>query len=106
MIFTDFLLDENGDLLIENGDFVTGPSDNQHIQDIINFNTGFLKQYPQVGVGIQNYVKSQSSAAALQNSVKQQLQADGYTVNNVAVVYEGGSLKIILGTVNNPIIRA
>jgi hypothetical protein len=105
MIFTDFLLDSTGDLLIANGDFVSGPSDNQHIQDIINFNAGFIKQYPQVGVGVQSYVKSQNSGSALEQSVKQQLQSDGYQVNGVSVTYQNGGLKIVLGTLNNPVVR-
>lgn len=105
MIYTDFLLDDDGDLLIADGDFVAGPSDNQHIQDIISFNPGYLKQYPQVGVGIQSYEKSQAQAGAIQQAVKQQLSADGFNVSNVSVTYVNGVLKVVLGTQNNPVTR-
>ena len=34
-IATDFELDTEGDILIQNGDFVVSPSDQRHIEDII-----------------------------------------------------------------------
>ena len=44
---TDFLLDEDGDLDIVNGDFAVGPSDVQHIEDIVaNSFVGMWKQNP------------------------------------------------------------
>ncbi len=84
MIFEDFLLDENGDLLIQDGDFVVGPSDGQHVEDIIQSFIGEWKQFPLVGVGLMQYLKSQNGQAAI-NVIKQQLQSDGYSVSTVNV---------------------
>ena len=82
--FQDFLLDANGDLLIQNGDFVVGPSDNQHIDDIISSFAGAWKQFPILGVGIMQYLKSEEGQAAVAK-IKQQLQSDGYTVPQVTI---------------------
>lgn len=82
--FQDFLLDDDGDLLIQNGDFVVGPSDPQHVEDIIESFIGEWKQYPLVGVGLMQYLKSENGQAAI-NVIKQQLQADGYSVPNINV---------------------
>jgi ABC-type uncharacterized transport system substrate-binding protein len=88
--FQDFLIDsETGDLLIRDGDFVVGPSDNQHINDIISCFAGSFKQFPSVGVGIMTFLKSQNGQDAV-NQIKQQLQADGYQVPSVKVTNTNG----------------
>lgn len=92
-MFTDFLIDNNGDLQIENGDLVVGASDNQHIFDIITSFAGFFKQYPTLGVGIMQQIKTDNPKAAV-NSVLQQLQSDGYQVSNVNVNINNGVLNV------------
>jgi hypothetical protein len=95
MIFTDFLLDDDGDLFIDSvtGDFVVGPSDNQHIDDIITSFAGAFKQYPILGCGLLTYLKSQDGQAAV-NEIKQQLQSDGYQLAKVEVSNIGGKLQV------------
>lgn len=83
MISKDLIQDSNGDLLIQNGDFVVGPSDFQHIYDIIQSYVGWWKQNPQIGVGIRSYLGSAGMQQTLQRSIKLQLQADNY--NNISV---------------------
>ena len=82
--FQDFLLDVNGDLQIQNGDFVVGPSNNQHVADIIQSFVGSWKQNPILGVGMLQYLKSQNAQVAV-NSIKNQLQSDGFSVSAVNV---------------------
>lgn len=84
MVFQDFLLDDDGDLLIQDGDFVVGASDVQHIEDIIQSFAGSWKQYPILGVGILTYLKSQNAMAAV-SVIKSQLQSDGYSVGGVKI---------------------
>ncbi len=85
---TDFLLNPTtGDLLIQNGTFVIGPSDNQHIEDIIIANPGDWKQYPKLGVGIDSYING-SDLYELNQSIKTQLVADGYSINNINIKYD------------------
>jgi len=81
----DFLLDSNGDLLIENGDFVVGASDPQNIQDTINAYAGYWKQFPTLGVGIEQYLNSPGLAGELKRLITVQLQSDGFTVNSITV---------------------
>jgi hypothetical protein len=94
MIAQDFLLDENYDLLVVNGDFVIGVSDNQHIQDIIQSYIGWWKQFPLVGVGIQSYVNSNGQDQALARSIQIQLQSDGFTVQNPQVTINPDEITI------------
>ncbi len=85
MVAQDFLLDVNYDLLVTNGDFVIGASDNQHIQDIIQSFVGWWKQFPLVGVGIQSFINSNGQDQALARSIQIQLQSDGFTVQSPQV---------------------
>lgn len=84
MTFQDFNLDSTGDLNIANGDFVVAPSDVQHVDDILTFFAGSWKQFPILGVGLIQYLKSENSQAAI-NLIKQQLQSDGYSISNVKI---------------------
>lgn len=94
MVFQDFLSDENGDLLIQNGDFVVGASDFQHVEDIITSFCGEWKQYPILGVGLLQYLNSQNPQKAT-TIIKQQLQSDGYNLQNAQVgVDTNGTLKV------------
>jgi len=83
-VFQDFLLDDDGDLLIQNGDFVVGASDVQHVEDIINSFVGEWKQYPILGAGLLQYLNSENAQQASTN-IKQQLQSDGYSLQSVKV---------------------
>ncbi len=91
--FADFLLDSDGDLLIQNGDFVVGASDIQHVEDIIESFVGEWKQYPILGVGLMTYLKSQNGAKAI-TAIKQQLQSDGYSLSNVKIDNTINGIKV------------
>jgi hypothetical protein len=86
ILFQDIQETDN-DLLINprTGDFDFGPSDNDHISDIILSFPGEWKQYPAIGVGVRQYVKSSGKEQELQRSVKLNLISDGYTVTNPKV---------------------
>lgn len=95
MIAIDFLDDSDGDLKIENGDFIAGNSDNQHIADIIASFPGENKQFPLVGVGVMQYLNSTSRDQQLESSIKQQLESDGYQVNSISLMRDAsGKIKI------------
>lgn len=95
MAIQDILLDENGDLLIENGDFVVGPSDNQHIALIINTWLGDWKQFPLCGLGIDDYLASPSTPEVLKRDLTVQLIKDGYKINDIEISNDtDGTLRI------------
>ncbi|MEO0075648.1 MAG: oxidase [candidate division WOR-3 bacterium] len=78
----DLLLDENNDLKIENGDFVIGQSDQQHIELILRSAPGHWKQHPLIGADLTKMLNAPLSLYEKQQ-IKVALQADGYKVNNI-----------------------
>ncbi|MCT4698087.1 hypothetical protein [Tenacibaculum haliotis] len=74
----DFLLDENGDLAIENGDFVLGETDQQNVELLLFSNKGEFKEFPLVGFGAINYIKSNVSEIEFKRDLKIQLEYIGY----------------------------
>lgn len=91
----DYLLDDSGDLLFKDGDLVVGESDHQHIQDTINAEPGWWKEFPTDGVGIRKYLGSNDRQQDIQKQIKVQLQVDGYAfVRPPLVKYDGKNLRI------------
>ena len=79
---TDIILDDNMDLLIENGDFVVDDSEEQVQQLILVATQGSFRNSPVTGVGIINYIKSQFTVGQidkLRQKIRLQLQYDGYS---------------------------
>jgi len=84
------LLGDDGDLLIENGGLVVGPSDSQNVDIIIAANKGEFKERPALGVGLINFLKKQNTTAdALKREVTVNLQADSYKVSGYTVDESG-----------------
>ena len=81
-IYKDFLLDDDGDLAIANGDFKVGKSDQQHVEDIIESYSGWWKEFPLLGVGVQNYLNSTGNNQQLARNIIVQLVSDGFTCSN------------------------
>lgn len=76
----DILRDEDtGKLHCENGDFVTGQSDQQHVIDMLDFQQGELKEFPLAGFGAINYIKKTITEDEFKRDLKLQLNYDGYT---------------------------
>lgn len=90
----DFLVDEDGDELIVNGDYVIGPSDSQHIDDIIISVAGAWREFPAVGVGVQEYQSGPNEEQKLRAVINQQLKADGYADIIVLANYLDNSLDV------------
>lgn len=76
----DFLEDANGDLLIDPVamDFVFGPSDNQHVADILQSVPGWFKDAPLVGFNPYQYINGKTEPSAVTQNATIQLQGDGY----------------------------
>ena len=92
---TDFLKDPtNGDLLTQNGDFAFGPSDMQHITDLIVSFPGYWMEYPSVGVGLFQYFNSAGQEQALTQSISVQLASDGYSSQPVSIYNPDGTYTV------------
>ncbi|CAM2904448.1 hypothetical protein [Flavobacterium frigoris] len=74
----DILRDDTGGLAFADGDFATGQSDQQHVEDILDLQPGELKEFPLVGFGAINYIKRTITAAEFKRDLKVQLNMDGY----------------------------
>lgn len=84
----DFIDDEDNDMLIKDGDLATGPSSDQHIEDILLSPEGDWKSDPLIGVGLMNYKNSPDSIAArrgLRKRIETQLLLDGFDINTLEV---------------------
>lgn len=84
---TDLMLDENMDLLIENGDFVIGESTLQHQMTLLLADKNDFKQHPDVGVGIESYLDDESPAD-MHREVRLQFSRDGMKVKSI-ITLEG-----------------
>jgi len=83
----DFIL-KDGDLQIENGDFVVGHSDQQHVEDLLIAHKGEYTQNPVLGIGISAYLRAPIDSRVrekLEREIKLQIEADGGKKVKVAV---------------------
>lgn len=87
----DLLLDDTDDLLIENGDFVIGISDLQHQEHLLVAQKGDFKQYPDIGVGIQNFLR-ETNIDGLIMEVRKEFVKDGMEVSLVDFLEQTGDL--------------
>jgi hypothetical protein len=86
--WSDIELDADGDLKIENGDFVLALSDQQHIEHIVESEKGNWRQHPLVGVGIVrflNYNQAVGMKGQLLRKIRLQLEYDNFRVDRLAL---------------------
>ena len=75
--YLDILLDDSEDLqATADGDFKQGNAVNQLIYYILKSGTGNWKEFPLVGVGIEQYLNSNIDRYELQAIIKAQLKSD------------------------------
>lgn len=84
----DILLDQDGDLIIENGDFKIGYSDNQQQEHILKAEKGEYKEFPEVGVGISQML-SDDRYDEMMIEMKKQLQYDGMKIKTIRFEQDG-----------------
>ncbi len=88
--------------IFNNGDFLLGESDQQHIQDIVESFPGWWKEYILLGVGIRSYNGSSGREQEIQTNIALQLRSDGYQVNDVAPSYTPeGTLNLYVDAIRN-----
>lgn len=81
---TDFLLDDDLDLLVTDGDLVVGESTAQHQKMLILIDKGEFKDVPMRGVGAQRYLED-DSPENLAREIRLEFVADGMTVNKIQI---------------------
>ena len=73
----DILLDEDNDLLFQNGDFVIGESEEQEIKCILQAVKNDYKQTPELGVNLIEYLNNSQDVRLLRQTIKLNLRMDG-----------------------------
>ena len=87
MSFYDIILDQKtNDLIIKNGDFLIGNSDQQEVNLIINTSIGNWFQYPLVGVSIINYLAGNITVRQLEQAIELQMKTDGFIIESIDIV--------------------
>lgn len=94
----DIIIENGYDLKIVNGDFVVDESDQQHVQLIIITAVGEWKQFPLLGVGIEQFINAPASLQKLSKLIQLQLVSDNYKIKTLKVL---GPTKIFVDGVRN-----
>lgn len=74
------------DLVIIDGSFEKGESNQQSALDILMATPGDYKQYPTVGASLINYLNSSNSLQSINRSIQLALLQDGLTAQSIDVV--------------------
>lgn len=80
---TDYILDDEGNWKIANGDFVSGESLVQEVGEICDINQGEYKNNPLIGPNLVMLVNSNSSSQDIQEKIRQHLKLDGIEFEKV-----------------------
>lgn len=81
----DYLMDDNDDLLIKNGDFARGESNRQQMRKLLMAEKGEYKQAPLATVGSIEYLNDGSPEAYLRE-VRLRFSDDGIKVQQMGFV--------------------
>lgn len=80
----DILLDENNDLLIEDGDFVIGESTIQHQTLLLHCHKGEFKENPTRCVGIVRFLETHDTQG-LAREIDVEFTKDGMKVDKIMI---------------------
>jgi hypothetical protein len=89
---TDFICDDKGEMMIKNGHFVVGESTAQHQKFLLLAQKGDYRQYPSVGVGINNFIND-DDLADVGFIIQKEYELDGMKVKKLEV-FSDGSVKV------------
>jgi hypothetical protein len=86
----DFLLDENFDLKIENGDLVIGESTKQHVILILATAQGSWRKAPFAGANFaQNINTNNINNSSMTANMKKALELDGLKIRKLIITQQG-----------------
>lgn len=91
----DLLLDDDGDFLIQNGDLVIGPSNEELLNSLFLSHFNEWKNNPSVGINIENYLNGDiTQSLILQQNMRTEMVADGFVVQDLKVDSDLTSINI------------
>lgn len=74
----DFIIADNGDYLIENGDLVIGNADNQQSYYILNSTYNSFKDKPFYALNFLANLNGNTKRLILERNIREMLQLDGF----------------------------
>ena len=89
----DFLLNNNFELNIVNGDFNIGNTDLQNVNLIIRLQPGQLRSDPTLGVGIENQLLGVIDSKT-RTLINRELDKDGYKIKKFEVIDDELNIEI------------
>lgn len=81
----DIKINDENELIIENGDFVIDESDNQNVHLIIEAEKGEIRSSPELGFGIIKKLKKTGRSIDFLREMKIELGKDGYNKVDITV---------------------
>ncbi len=91
---TAILIDNNNELVLQNGTLALGETQEQNAQLIVLAEKGEFKEHPQLGVGVSQFLKSVNREKELLRAIRVQLALDG--IRPQAIDYTNGKAHIDL----------
>lgn len=80
----DILVNDSGEVVVVNGDFKIGFSNQQHKKHLLLFEKGSIKENPTACVGAANFLENEDEAA-LYREINIQFAGDGMEVSKIEV---------------------
>lgn len=87
----DLQLDSGNTLRIFNGDFIVDESTSQNIKLILQYEKGHNRQYPKIGVGLENMTNGILDTK-LKNKIQAELKSDNIKIKEIYI--EDGNIKV------------
>lgn len=81
----DFIVGDDGDLFIKNGDLAFGESTEQHQRDLVLAMPGEFRQSPLIGCGIRTELLNSIAPDELRIAIQREFERDGMQVVRLAV---------------------
>lgn len=81
----DIMIDDEFDLLVESGDFVTDESTIQHHKCLLVANKGNYLQNPGVGVGLFENINNDENTDSIKKEIQRVFEADGMTIVSITI---------------------
>ncbi len=94
----DILLDDDDDLLFEDGDLVVDESSDQEVGLILRSNQGDWRASPMTGFGLQQRIRSQTKRTEFARALGAALDFDGFVQSVVQLSTDG---QLIINTRRN-----
>lgn len=77
-------LNANGDLLVTNGSLSIGEVTNQNIYLLLACGKGEWKEYPALGIGINNAIGEENTSVLMYN-IRKELVSEGLNINELNI---------------------